>query len=72
VNEHVPTFPDPSLLEHWTAVVPRLKRLPEGGLQITAIAAQLSVTDAAKLTMASQRLESQFTTRLLEHVTTGG
>jgi hypothetical protein len=71
VNPQVPTLPAASLLEHVTGVEPTPKRLPEGGVQLSAIAPQLSVTDVAKVTIASQRLLSQFTTRLLEHVTTG-
>jgi len=71
IKEHVPTLPAVSVLEQFTGVDPSANRLPDGGVQVVFITPQLSVAVVAKLTMASQRLLSQLTVKLLEHVTTG-
>jgi hypothetical protein len=71
VNEQVPTLPEASVLEQVTGVTPRLKRLPEAGLQEDDGVPQLSATEMAKLTTASHRLLSQFTTMLVGQVTAG-
>src|SRR5688572_5450170 len=55
-----------------TSVVPRGKRVPEGGTHTTVAPAQSSATLGAKFTTASQRPRSVPATMLLGHTSIGG
>src|SRR5436190_6445368 len=65
-------FPLASVAVHVTWLVPRGKRVPDGGAQTTVAPAQLSVAPGAKVTTASHRPDSLLVTTFAGQVTVGG